>query len=200
MNFRFYSLHDFRSGKVCLGILLILLTSGSCVQLPNLVPNGSGEPDMAVYELNLPFPDYAQTLTVDEQLTFTFLDDVFFNYCGAQLLKVTNGQVLAPSALNAAELYSGLSADEVVGGWAPGQWSPYYIVTASTDWYTFCLYQHYIVADRDVVMGLRFRMDGAWHYGWIVLYLDTVTGPSNKLYIKRVGYNLQAGMNVRIPG
>lgn len=180
---------------------ILIVAIPSCIPLPNLVPNGQGEDsDMAVFELNIPFPEYDETLTLDETLELTFVDDDFFVQCGANLFVAAGGQALQTFNYTSSGKYRGLSAGDVVGGVTLGNWQPNYIAGVYQDFIYTCVYDSRIVSDQNVIIGIRFRIDGSWHYGWVILYFDTVNFESRQLFIKAVGYNRLPGVNVRVPG
>lgn len=187
--------------KNSLLFLATIFMLNSCVELPNLLPNGSGEDsDMVIVEYNsllAHLTDDDDFIHVDDALSVNFQ----FNgsgCIGSTNLKIVNGNILTEVGLEPTFKFS--SAGDLVGGIVEGVWSNNVPFSSIQDLFWVCLTTYYIPDDVDAVVGIRFKDDdNKWRYGWMVFYLDTSTG-NRKIYLKAVGYNKQPGTNVRIGG
>lgn len=208
--------------KNILKLILAVFALNSCVELPDLLPNGSGEDsDMVIYEYDAQVNDFeAWTAVVaDDFLTFGFVDNEAEGVsCGDYILTVANGQVLNGNPLDGGSFgangvsYLGLQEGALLGGTILGDWKNNIKILPLEASFGFegCVFAsapfYYIQPDQDVILGIRIRnANGQWHYGWIVVYLqleylpppfDLI--PIKKLYVRMVGYNKLAGTNVRI--
>lgn len=195
--------------------LLVGFLMNSCVDLPNLLPNGEGENiDMFIYDLNINIAalSFDGTVVVDDDLTIKITrypneaDECFYQKVG-----VNNGQVLVPKnfeisleAFLTSNTYNGLSQGELVNGYSTStKWA--------NDFHTYLGYElvpqlcSYVSslnpASDDVYVGFRFKINTKWHYGWM-LFDPNFQFPNGAggYILKQVAYNKNAGTNVRIGG
>ncbi len=172
--------------SICISSLLLM----ACVQLPNLLPNGSGEDaDMEILELNAPV-NYDGTLVVNEDLTLNFPVDFVVGSCVKWFIEVENGNVLTQNNLHPVALQQG----DLVGGFVEGYWKNKTQVKYGVQFYPDCVYFPTFNFEEDTVVGIRFKIANKYHYGWMILYADE----NSNITIKTIGYNKSAGVNVRI--
>jgi hypothetical protein len=176
-------------------ILFLLFSFVSCVQLPDLLPNGSGEDnDMVIVELN-EILGASETITINDSLDLVFFRNET-EVCPGLMLKITNGNILA--AFNDTKVPVELTEGDLVGGFVEGTWSNRVLLNSGMEFFPGCVYLPIISVDQDVIVGIRFKSNAnKTHYGWMVLRVDSTSG-NNDYQLKAVGYNKQSGVNVRI--
>lgn len=173
-----------------LSIALSVLVVSSCVQLPNLLPDGSGEnSDMEIIELNAAV-NYGGTLTVNEDLTLNFPVEQIVGECAEWFIQIDNGHVLTQNNLHPVALQEG----DLVGGIIEGYWKPKTQVKYGIQFFPECVYFPTFEFEEDTIVGIRFKINNKFHYGWMILYADA----NSNISIKTIGYNKLAGVNVRI--
>lgn len=179
----------------------------SCVELPNLLPNGSGEDsDMVIVEYNdllknlvtsYNLASFDDTLVVDDMLSIRFYFNTPGTSCnGSYEMHMVNGHLLKVNS--GGNEFQFLTEGDLVGGIVEGTWGNNGVISVTQDFYAVCIKTFHLPENKDAVVGIRFKDNlNKWHYGWVVFYLDT-TGPNEELYLKAVGYNKLPGTNVRI--
>lgn len=182
-----------------------LFLLNSCVQLPNLLPNGSGEDsDMVIVEYNTLLRDlvFDDVLVVDEMLSIDFVFTPSYIDCAADYkMKVLNGHILLGNkvqvGLEIIDEFQYLNQGDLLGGLVQGVWKNEAIIYSIQDFFQ-CVTFYNINDDTDAIIGFRFKgASGLFHYGWMVFYLDT-TSTYSKLYLKAIAYNKLPGVNVRV--
>ncbi|MEZ5008185.1 MAG: hypothetical protein R2728_06145 [Chitinophagales bacterium] len=176
----------------CLSVFML----NSCVELPDLLPNGTGEDsDMVIVEYSSTLNNAltGNFLVVDDNLSIRY----YFNGSGCDGtfdMQMIFGNIL----MTLDGKFRFLEEGDLVGGLVDGTWGNNGALYSTMDFFWYCHNTYYLPEDQDVAIGIRFRDSNLqWHYGWVVLYLDT-TEPYELLNIKAVGYNKKAGTNVRI--
>jgi hypothetical protein len=175
--------------------VLILLMIGllvSCVQLPDLLPNGSGNnSDMVIVELN-EILGSTEIITVNDSIDLEF-DRNEIETCGDLLMKITGGNILALFDNNTKPVE--LTEGDLVGGFVEGVWSNRVILYSGMQFFPGCVNLPNITSNEDVVAGIKFKTSAnKTHFGWVVLNVDSNT----IVTLKAIGYNKQPGVNVRI--
>lgn len=174
--------------RVVLIMAVLCATLSACVQLPNLLPNGSGSnSDMVIIELNTLIGD---PIVVNDSLTIEFGLHPDFDACPSTYFKVVNGNVLTDNNQNPVILDEG----DLVGGFVDGYWKGRGFLSYGQLFISGCLYLPSFEFNQDSVIGIRFNVNGKTHYGWAIFNADS----NSIITLKTVGYNKLPGVNVRI--
>ncbi len=196
-------------------LLTLLLSTQlifSCVELPDLTPNGSGgNNDMVViqYEYLRVAND---TIIVNDSLKIlpTYPNGIWG--CPDLHIKVINGQVLDPTNYYRDpnyfedDHYLGLKPADLVGGSTQvGKWNWSYQMARGSQiaglGFSCIIYSrsYSIIPNQEVIVGMRFKgKHNRWHYGWITFYHDIGENRLNHLLIKSVAYNTKTGIRARV--
>lgn len=186
-------------------LLFTVLMFNACIELPDLIPNNNnGVSDMVVVEYDEPIFELANPLVVDNNLTIEGFVDVELGGCGNWKIRVLNGQILKPNSFSENEFswiqgntYSGLTPGQLMGEAVfDAAWQSSFFLSISTDFVLNCLTVESLTAEQDVYLGIRFRIDNVWHYGWLKYFVDA----DDVIILKSVAYNINPGVNVRIGG
>ncbi len=146
-------------------ILSLLFILNSCVQLPNLIPNGSGEEsDMVIYEYNnlLNNVVYDDVLVVDDLLSIDFTYYPSNMDCtGDYKMKILGGHILmggvANLGLTVDRAFQNLDNVELLGGLTLGEWKYQATISHTSDWFSSCLTVYNMNVDENTVVGIRFK-------------------------------------------
>ena len=190
--------------KNILSVLIAILFLSSCVELPNLLPNGEGNSsDMLIISLeqeliNLSnqFPD---TLKVNDSIEIILTLANPNTECSDIKIGVGNGQIL--KGLSNSKYYNGLNNGSLLGNATIGSWNNSYLITDRFPVPTIlCQNDHLIVRNKDVYLGCRLKFsDNQWYYGWIVLSVQDFFPVADQiLTVRKFGVNKTAGVNARI--
>jgi hypothetical protein len=190
--------------KNLLSILCAILFLSSCVELPNLLPNGPEDPeDMLIVvleqelvNLSNQFPD---TLKVNDSIEIILTLANPNTECSDIKIGVNNGQIL--KELGNYKYYSGLNNGSLLGNATLGAWNNSYLITDRFPVPTIlCQNDHLIVRNKDVYLGCRLKFsDNQWYYGLIILSVQDFFPVADQiLTIRKFGINKTAGVNARI--